>query len=121
MAVARMARGHDAIEQIHPAQHRRHDVVRIADPHQVARPLPRQVGQHRVQHCQARLLGLPDGQPADREPGKAPPGQRLDPAWRVYARSASDDKAQIFAMLAAVDALNAAGVPLDDPAELRLG
>ncbi len=38
------------------------------------------------------------------------PGQRLDPAWRVYARSASDDKAQIFAMLAALDALNAAGV-----------
>jgi len=36
--------------------------------------------------------------------------QRLDPEWRIYARSASDDKAQIFAMLAAVDVLNAAGM-----------
>lgn len=30
--------------------------------------------------------------------------------WRLYARSASDDKAGVFAMLAAVDALKAAGL-----------
>ena len=34
----------------------------------------------------------------------------LDPEWRLYARSASDDKAPIVAMLAAIDALNAIAV-----------
>jgi acetylornithine deacetylase/succinyl-diaminopimelate desuccinylase-like protein len=34
----------------------------------------------------------------------------LDPEWRIYARSASDDKAPIVALLAALDALKAAGV-----------
>ena len=34
----------------------------------------------------------------------------IDPEWRLYARSASDDKAGVFAMLAAVDALKAAGL-----------
>jgi acetylornithine deacetylase/succinyl-diaminopimelate desuccinylase-like protein len=33
----------------------------------------------------------------------------LDPEWRIYARSASDDKAPIVAMLAALDALRASG------------
>lgn len=32
-----------------------------------------------------------------------------DPEWRIYARSASDDKAPIVAMLVALDALRAAG------------
>ena len=35
----------------------------------------------------------------------------LDPEWRLYARSASDDKAPIVAILAALDALRDAGVP----------
>ncbi|MFP5284838.1 MAG: M20/M25/M40 family metallo-hydrolase, partial [Thermoanaerobaculia bacterium] len=34
----------------------------------------------------------------------------LNPEWRLYARSASDDKGPIVAMLAALDALKAAGV-----------
>ena len=34
----------------------------------------------------------------------------IDPDWRLYARSASDDKAGVFAILAAVDALKAAGL-----------
>ena len=34
----------------------------------------------------------------------------LDPEWRIYARSASDDKSPIVALLAAFDALKAAGV-----------
>jgi acetylornithine deacetylase/succinyl-diaminopimelate desuccinylase-like protein len=38
------------------------------------------------------------------------PGQRFDPESRIYARSASDDKAPIVAMLAALDALKASGV-----------
>jgi acetylornithine deacetylase/succinyl-diaminopimelate desuccinylase-like protein len=33
----------------------------------------------------------------------------LDPEWRLFARSASDDKAPIVAMLAALDALRAVG------------
>jgi acetylornithine deacetylase/succinyl-diaminopimelate desuccinylase-like protein len=33
----------------------------------------------------------------------------IDPEWRIYARSAGDDKAPIVAMLAALDALHAAG------------
>ncbi|HJX28495.1 MAG TPA: M20/M25/M40 family metallo-hydrolase, partial [Thermoanaerobaculia bacterium] len=36
--------------------------------------------------------------------------QVLDPEWRLFARSASDDKGPIVTMLAALDALRAAGV-----------
>lgn len=36
-------------------------------------------------------------------------GGRFDPEWRIYARSASDDKSPIVAMLAAIDALKALG------------
>src|SRR4051812_9148819 len=36
-------------------------------------------------------------------------GGRFDPESRIYARSASDDKAPIIALLAALDALRAAG------------
>jgi acetylornithine deacetylase/succinyl-diaminopimelate desuccinylase-like protein len=35
--------------------------------------------------------------------------ERFNPEWRIYARSASDDKAPIIAMLAALDALRASG------------
>ena len=34
----------------------------------------------------------------------------IDPEWRLYARSAGDDKAPIIAMLAAIDAMHAANV-----------
>ena len=48
--------------------------------------------------------------------GKAIPlpvtGQRIDPEWRLYGRSTSDDKAPILAMMAAVDALKANGTKL---------
>lgn len=36
----------------------------------------------------------------------------IDPEWRIYARSASDDKSPIVAFLSAIDALDAAAVPL---------
>jgi acetylornithine deacetylase/succinyl-diaminopimelate desuccinylase-like protein len=39
-------------------------------------------------------------------------GQEIDPEWRLYARSAGDDKAPIPAILAALDALREAGIPL---------
>ena len=35
---------------------------------------------------------------------------KLDPEYRIYARSASDDKAGVFAFLTAVDALKSAGI-----------
>ncbi|MCA1628008.1 MAG: M20/M25/M40 family metallo-hydrolase [Acidobacteria bacterium] len=37
------------------------------------------------------------------------PGEPINPEWRLYARSASDDKAGVIAILAALDALKAAG------------
>ena len=36
----------------------------------------------------------------------------LNPEWRIYARSAGDDKTPIQALLTAVDALRASGIPL---------
>jgi acetylornithine deacetylase/succinyl-diaminopimelate desuccinylase-like protein len=36
----------------------------------------------------------------------------IDPEWRVYGRSASDDKSPIVAFLSALDALDAANIPL---------
>jgi acetylornithine deacetylase/succinyl-diaminopimelate desuccinylase-like protein len=36
----------------------------------------------------------------------------LNPEWRIYARSASDDKAPIQALLTAMDALRAAKIPI---------
>lgn len=38
------------------------------------------------------------------------PGERVDPEARLYARSAGDDKSPIIALLAAFDALEAAGI-----------
>jgi len=38
-------------------------------------------------------------------------GTRYEDDWRIYARSASDDKSPIVALLAAVDALAAKGIP----------
>ncbi len=39
-------------------------------------------------------------------------GESVDPDWRIYARSASDDKAPIPALLSALDALRQADIPL---------
>jgi acetylornithine deacetylase/succinyl-diaminopimelate desuccinylase-like protein len=39
-------------------------------------------------------------------------GQPFRPEWRLYARSAADDKAPITALLAALDAVRAAGIAL---------
>jgi acetylornithine deacetylase/succinyl-diaminopimelate desuccinylase-like protein len=40
------------------------------------------------------------------------PGQPFNPEWRLYTRGAADDKAPIIAMLAAVDAIRAAGLKM---------
>ena len=49
---------------------------------------------------------LPDAKPVD---WQASPGP-LDPDWRLYARSAGDDKGSIQALLSAFDALRASGI-----------
>jgi len=36
--------------------------------------------------------------------------EKIDPEWRLYARSASDDKAGVFAILTALEALKAKGI-----------
>jgi acetylornithine deacetylase/succinyl-diaminopimelate desuccinylase-like protein len=41
-----------------------------------------------------------------------PPGESLDPESRLYARSAGDDKAPIIALMAAIDAIRAAGLKM---------
>ena len=73
-----------------------------------------------------------DGQPLDPKEWATPPWQpvlrdkpldrdgkiiplpegRFDPESRIYARSASDDKAPIIAMMSALDALHTAQIPL---------
>lgn len=41
-----------------------------------------------------------------------PLGRKFDPEWRIYARSASDDKAPILSLMTALDALKSASQPL---------
>jgi acetylornithine deacetylase/succinyl-diaminopimelate desuccinylase-like protein len=40
-------------------------------------------------------------------------GERIDPEWRLYARSAADDKAPFMALLVALDAMREAGIALE--------
>jgi acetylornithine deacetylase/succinyl-diaminopimelate desuccinylase-like protein len=49
---------------------------------------------------------LPEAQPVDWQHAVG----ALDPQWRLFARSAGDDKVTIQAMLSALDALHAAGI-----------
>ncbi len=37
-------------------------------------------------------------------------GENIDPSWRLFARSAGDDKAPIIALMAAIDAMEQAGI-----------
>jgi acetylornithine deacetylase/succinyl-diaminopimelate desuccinylase-like protein len=54
-----------------------------------------------------------DGQPVvEREWSNGPPFKPVVVGDRIYARSASDDKSPIVTLLAAVDALQASGIPI---------
>jgi len=53
-----------------------------------------------------------DGQPLDPKEWSTPPWQPVLRGDRIYARSASDDKAPIVAIATALDALKASGIPL---------
>ncbi len=44
----------------------------------------------------------------------SPPSSNIDEEWRIYARSASDDKAPIMAMMIAIDALQYTGISLNN-------
>lgn len=50
-----------------------------------------------------------DGQPVDEKQWTSPPWRPVIRGDRIYARSAGDDKGAIMAMLAAIDAMRAAG------------
>jgi acetylornithine deacetylase/succinyl-diaminopimelate desuccinylase-like protein len=91
-------------------------------------------GEHKVPGAQRTLCFYAhyDGQPVDPTTWKTTPfqatlydnaifkggkpipfpkkGEAIQDDWRLYARSASDDKAPIIAMMAAIDALKAAGL-----------
>ncbi|MGZ5476287.1 MAG: M20/M25/M40 family metallo-hydrolase, partial [Thermoanaerobaculia bacterium] len=54
-----------------------------------------------------------DGQPIDPAQWSSPPWQPVIRDGRVYARSASDDKAPIIAMLTALDSMRAARIAQD--------
>jgi len=53
-----------------------------------------------------------DGQPLDPKEWATPPFEPVIKDGRIYARSASDDKAPIIAMLTALDVINASGLKL---------
>ena len=53
-----------------------------------------------------------DGQPLDPKEWTTPPWEPVVRDGRIYARSASDDKAPIMALAVALDALKAAGITL---------
>ena len=44
----------------------------------------------------------------------------IDPNWRIYGRSSSDDKSPLVAFLSAIDALDAANIPLTSNVRLIL-
>src|SRR6202167_3136889 len=67
MRVARMARGHHAIEHVDAAAHRLQDVLGPSHAHEVARLVRGHQRQQRVQHLLAFRFGLADREAADGE------------------------------------------------------
>ncbi len=81
--------GQDAVEHVDPERHGVEERDRVADPHQVARPVDRQLGQGGGQGGQQLLAGLAHRQPADAvavevegggRPGVLGPEVGVDPA-----------------------------------------
>src|SRR4030095_2402991 len=65
VAVAGVPGGHHAIEHVHAARDRLHQVLRPADTHEVARAVPRQLRTGVFEPRVAFVLRLADGQAAD--------------------------------------------------------
>ncbi|MDT4845161.1 hypothetical protein FQZ97_791400 [compost metagenome] len=77
-AVARVARGHDAVEHVHAVGHALHQVFRRTDAHQVARLVRRQAVR-RVRHdLQHLFFGLAHAHAADGVAGKVHLDQRFE-------------------------------------------
>ena len=72
-----------------PAQHAADDVVRLADAHQVARPVRRQLAGAIVEHPEHRRLPLADREPADGVAVEADLLQRRRPLLAQLARDAA--------------------------------
>ena len=109
MAVARVAGGHDAVEQVDSFGHGLDDVLRSADSHQVARAVRRHPRGAMAHHARHLLLGLAHRKPADGIAGKTEfkqAGERPVPQFGVHA--ALDDAEQRGGM-AAVGAVAAPG------------
>src|SRR5476649_1869746 len=70
MAVASVPGRNDAVEKIHAALHRRDDVLRSPDSHEVARKIYRHLRDERLQHLHTLGLGLTDRKTPD---GKSHP------------------------------------------------
>ena len=83
VAVARVAGRHDAVEHVHAARHRFHQVLGPAHAHEVARLVRRQLRAGVLQHRIAFGLGLADRQAADRVTVEA---DRLQPVRRARAQ-----------------------------------
>lgn len=65
MAMARIAAGHHAVEQVHAAPHALQDIARRADPHQITDPVFGHKGLHRADDAVHLLGWLAHRQPAD--------------------------------------------------------
>ena len=65
MPMARIARRHDAVEEIHAARHALNDVGRRANAHQIARLILRRIRQHLVEDVVHHLGALSNRQSAD--------------------------------------------------------
>ena len=70
------------------------------DPKEWATPPFQPTLRNRMIENEGALFPLPD------------PGTSFNPEWRIYARSSGDDKAPIIAILAALDAIRAAGLQM---------
>ena len=66
LAVAARARRQHAIEHVDAAQHRAHDIVRLAHAHQIVRSVGGQMRHRRVERVEHRGLAFTDRKTADR-------------------------------------------------------
>src|SRR2546430_4477731 len=65
LSVARIARRQHAVEHVDAARDRLHEVLRLADTHEIPRAVGGQRGRHARGELEHRRLGLADGEAAD--------------------------------------------------------
>src|SRR5690625_1556336 len=74
---AAASRRQHAVEHVDAATDSADNIVRLADPHKIARPLLRQLARRIVEHPEHGLLPLANGKSADRIAVETDSGQRL--------------------------------------------